>query len=285
MKLSLTFCLLLAALAGCNKAPTAPVPPPKVSVASMAGGPLMELLKVDDLERTYNIRVPATYKKENGPVPLVFAFSSFISGVFVDMGLGFGQLAEEKGFILVSPNALNGFGDAYTADHKQDLKFFGELFDYIAKEYNIDRNRVYLVGHSFAAGSISQSIAAEYGDRLAAMAVVGATAATSHEGQYTFVEKPKTPINVLFVNRLADPFIGYENDGERKGIKNSITWWAKQMGLPTKLAKQDGPNFFTLSTKGKGVEVKAMVYKKSDQNWPPSLNPILWKFFEDHPKK
>lgn len=96
---------------------------------------------------SYLIKVPSAYdpKKE---IPLVFALHGdegtpdYIYSVFKKM-----QDLSGGAFILVSPKAPSGGGSWYQAQQTHTT-FIDQLTDKMKKEYNIDQDRMYILGWS-----------------------------------------------------------------------------------------------------------------------------------------
>jgi pimeloyl-ACP methyl ester carboxylesterase len=98
------------------------------------------------------------------PLPLVVALhgSSGDENSFFE-GYGAGELrdlAEERGFIVAAPEQGAGFGDG---------KRFDALLESLSRDFVIDANRVYVIGHSMGASAAAQ-LATSRKTRVAAVA-------------------------------------------------------------------------------------------------------------------
>ena len=118
-------------------------------------------------------------------------------------------LADREGFIVVYPEGTGvlprrlhtwnaGTCCGYAHDHKvDDVAFVRALLDDLAKRVQIDQRRVYATGLSNG-GMMSYRLAAELGDRIAAIAsVAGGMVAES-------IRSPR-PVPVLHIHSLDDP--------------------------------------------------------------------------------
>ena len=110
-----------------------------------------EQLTVDGATRVYRIVIPHTLPDS---ASIVFAFHGINDSPESMAGYSYlDQLASRKGFILVYPAARNGMWETVdiapdTLDTNPDVCFFDQLLAHLADHYDIDRDRVYVVGMS-----------------------------------------------------------------------------------------------------------------------------------------
>lgn len=106
--------------------------------------------------RKYGINVPASYTGEIG-VPLVLHFHGWRpapAGVKDEVKYVWKTTGDKEGFITVAPEGsecpeLNPDGDPFLCfDEKKDDAWLSKLLDTITSSYNIDRDRIFLSGHS-----------------------------------------------------------------------------------------------------------------------------------------
>jgi polyhydroxybutyrate depolymerase len=131
-------------------------------------------------QREYHLIVPSSYDGETA-VPLVIALhGAGGSGQSFMENSSYKDLAEEAGYVIVFPEGVqNSWGyldrrdlaanDLYT----NDWSFVDTLIDQISAEYNIDSERVYIIGFSNG-GLLAMRIMCEYSSRLAGVAVIAA---------------------------------------------------------------------------------------------------------------
>ncbi|WP_442506731.1 alpha/beta hydrolase family esterase [Novipirellula sp. SH528] len=130
-----------------------------------------QLINVGQFERTFRVTVP---KDLVTPAPLVFAFHGI--GDSTDSMAAYSQLdllAAKNGFLLVYPASRNGMWDAInvdpeTLDANSDVQFFDALLEHMSSQYQIDRDRVYLMGMSNG-GSFVQLLANARSSNIAAV--------------------------------------------------------------------------------------------------------------------
>jgi polyhydroxybutyrate depolymerase len=126
----------------------------------------------------------------------------------------FRPIADREKFIIVCPDGIdrswNGGGPT-PANRKgiNDVKFIGELITYIINTYNGDPKRVYVTGMSNG-GFMSSRLACEMGNRIAAIAVVGASMITRMDYH------PTQPLPVMYIQGTEDPLVPY-NGGRTEG--------------------------------------------------------------------
>jgi polyhydroxybutyrate depolymerase len=86
-----------------------------------------------------------------------------------------------------------------------DVGFLSALIDKLSRDYRIDPKRVYSTGISNG-GFMSQRLACDLADKIAAIAVVAATMGRDLAGRC----KPSRPVSVLLIQGTEDPLVPYE---------------------------------------------------------------------------
>jgi len=118
------------------------------------------------------------------------------------------KVSDAHGFLVVYPNGLDRSwadgrgGTPSDRNSVNDLNFLSALIDKLKSEYNVDRSRIYATGMSNG-GFMSGLLACERSDRIAAVAIVGASlsetaAANCH---------PAKAISVMIVQGTEDPLV------------------------------------------------------------------------------
>ena len=214
------------------------------------------------VERRYLEYVPATYDAST-PSPVLFC----LHGLGQDCQTVFNQshfyeIAEEKGWILVYPEALDytveiplvgsyDFGNAWAAGVTitvsitvygipisydftlngtvDDSGFLNSLIDEMGNNYNIDADSIFFAGISLG-GFMCHRMAIEHGERINGIASVSGLVGTDMENL-----TPAANVNVLEVFGTADATIDYENATiERMGYgpfvvglpaEQTTEWW------------------------------------------------------------
>lgn len=187
----------------------------------------------DGLNREYIQYVPASYNA-NEAVPLVIVLHGLGDNMANMAQVGFHQVSDTANFIVVTPQAIvdqaftgstawnsgaGAFGISLNGD-VDDIGFINALIDTISDNFNIDQSRVFATGFSMG-GFMSNRIACELNNRVAAIASVGGTiggALTCNPGQAR---------RVCHFHGTDDATVGY---GMPDGIQdntfgNNVTDW------------------------------------------------------------
>ena len=163
--------------------------------------------------RPYSEFVPSSYSSTSA-VPLVIALHGYSSsGKQLESFVNFKAVAEQRGFILVSPDGtVDATGNQFWNATEVCCNFFSEVDDdaYLISilndmesKYSIDRKRIYFVGHSNG-GFMSYRMACKHSDRIAAIAsLAGATFLNSSDCG------AKNPVSVLQIHGTSDATILY----------------------------------------------------------------------------
>ena len=184
--------------------------------------------------RPYSEFVPSSYSSKS-PVPLVIALHGYSSsGKQLESFVNFKTVAEQRGFILVSPDGtVDATGNQFWNATEVCCNFFSEVDDdtylisilnEMESKYSIDPKRIYFVGHSNG-GFMSYRMACNHSDRIAAVAsLAGATFLNSSDCA------AKNPVSVLQIHGTSDTTILY-NGGAILGKQypsatGSVTQWA-----------------------------------------------------------
>ncbi len=280
-------------------------------------------IMVDGIERTYHLYIPNNYNP-NAHLPLLIVLhggGGNGKGMEEKTTLGeFDKLADKENFIVVYPDAFkkhwnDGKEDpySYSARHNiDDVKFISTLIDYLGKKYNIDKNRVYVVGMSNG-GMMSFRLACELSDKIAGIATV---AASMPENLYILCH-PSNKISILMIHGTHDPIVPWEGGyvhifGKRRGnvvsIEESFEFWARhnnctlqfnQTYLPD-IDPNDGTKVWKKECSNEENGTKVILYgiEGGGHTWPGGLRrfseqivgrishdinacKVIWNFFKE----
>jgi polyhydroxybutyrate depolymerase len=180
-------------------------------IAQRSFGNAASSITVDGHNRTYELHVPAAYKRDKA-VPLVVALHGRGGTGHVIVGLThFDSVADAHGFLVVYPDGLSAsWADGRGATPSDtggidDVKFISELIRKLARDYKIDSLRVFVTGYSNG-GFMSQRVACELSSQVAAVGVVAATM-----GEITASHcHPDIAISVMLIQGTKDPLVPFQ---------------------------------------------------------------------------
>lgn len=185
----------------------------------------LEEFSYQGARRNYYVYTPSSYSS-NKPMPLVMAFhgsSGRVDRLKEESGLN--NLAEQRGFIVVYPKAVNKIWT------NNDVSFVGALIDHLERSMNIDRNREYAVGAS-AGGIFTQKLACEMSNRFTAFATVIATMPK----QLSSTCNPPRAVPIIMFNGTDDPIVhwggGEPGNAARAAqllsVKETVEFWRRK---------------------------------------------------------
>lgn len=186
------------------------------------------------------VSVPQDYAEESS-LPLIVLLHGYTSsGNRQNAYMGFSKLVDEYGFLLAAPDGTqesggdrNRFWNASNAccnffeSEVDDVGYIKAVIDGMKSRYNVDAQRVYLVGHSNG-GFMSYRMAYEHsGDIAAIVSLAGA----SHMDERP---APASPINILQIHGTADGTIAYGGgdirDNRYPSALRTVRQWADYNG-------------------------------------------------------
>ncbi len=198
------------------------------------------------IKRTYSIYIPEGIQKSR-PAPLLVAIHG--GGGSAEKwpsytNNGFERLADRDHFILVYPNGLEGnWNDGRNVErfysHRNDIDdagFLAALIDKLTQSYPVDANRIYVTGASNG-GMMAHRLAAEYADKVTAIATVISSIPKNLEGKL----HPTRPVSVLVMNGTADPLVRWEGgpvkfgkltNGDVISTEQTIEFWTRHNKCP-----------------------------------------------------
>ncbi len=266
-------------------------------------------------KRNFLLHIPEKVRGKKG-VPLVLVLhGGGGTPEAVARLTGFSELADEEGFIVVYPAAVNrhwndGRNVKRFRSHREkidDVGFIATLIDTLIRRIGVDASRVYAAGMSNG-GMMCQRLGCELSPKLAAFASVGASLPENLAEQ-----KPVMPIAVLMINGTADPIVSFQGGGvglvKLRGrvvaVPKAIEFWVKANGceavpMETTLVKSDtGLGVHKTVYRGgrEGTEVVLLTVEGGGHTWPggrersskygrktDAINAtrLIWDFFLRH---
>jgi polyhydroxybutyrate depolymerase len=252
-------------------------------------------------DRPTDLKIPPDFDAGRD-YPLVVALHGYSANGFVQAAyFGLTNLVADNEILLLAPDGtLDSSGKLFwNADpaccdfdgkNPDDVGYIGRLIEDVSAAYPVDKQRVYLVGHSNG-GFMAYRMACERADLIAGIAGL-AGAAASVPSSCT----PSRSVNVLHIHGTADTTVPYAPGGLGVGAEQSVAQWAAHDGCGVTLtagAQLDietipGSETQTL-TAACPATVAVELWKVEGAghvpSWGPAFTPTLWKWLEDHPRK
>ncbi len=201
---------------------------------------IAKTIKVDDREREYMVHLPPSFNNESR-LPVIFALHGG-GGDYkrIIRYYNLNHLADENGFIIVYPNAINKAWSMSCVSSRvnkidnsvDDVHFISSLLNYLITDYKVDSKRVFCTGIS-RGGVFSLFLAWQLSDRITAIAPVCASMPQAISYEYTF--KHQTP--VLLINGTEDPLISYNGGPGKMNTGNAGSEKAKMLPTETLVSK------------------------------------------------
>jgi polyhydroxybutyrate depolymerase len=186
------------------------------------------------------LTVPASYSGSN-PAPLIVLLHGYgSSGAGQDSYMKFSDLANHYGFLFIAPDGQQetegqqsrfwNASDAccnFQGSPENDVAYVMSIINNVKSEYNVDSNRVYLIGHSNG-GFMSYRTAYENSASIAAIASLAGAEAT------VAGPAPANPVHILQIHGTADTTIAYAGDeiqgNNYPGAVETVERWAAYNG-------------------------------------------------------
>jgi polyhydroxybutyrate depolymerase len=252
-------------------------------------------LMVGSLSRTANVHVPAGYDPQT-PTPVVIDMHGRLGNATDEPPLSLSTpKADAEGFIVVYPQAwgsptswnAGGCCDPANTNNIDDVGFIHALIDELDAKLCVDDRRVYAMGMSNG-GYLSQRLACELADRVAAIGPVAGTLAVQ-------TCNPARPVPVFEVHGDQDPLVPYMY------AQQSVTYWAAKYHCGSMMTTYQNGAATCVSHSGcdAGADVVLCTLTGGGHQWPgggvtlPLLgNKIddlhatdaIWDFFAAHPR-
>lgn len=208
--------------------------------------------------RTYRLYVPAIYTGTSAR-PLVFNLHGYTSSALAQQQYTiFEPIADTANFLMVFPQGTkDGSNQTYwnaeiSGTGVNDIQFLSNLIDSLSAQYNIDANRIYSCGLSNG-GFMSQSLACELSNRIAAIASV---AASMYTIQYGSNCHPTRPLPVMQISGTADGTVPYNGGGVFMHVDSVVKYWVTKNGCNPTAIFSNVPNV----NSGDGCTAERYVY-------------------------
>lgn len=194
------------------------------------------------------VSVPEGYSSDS-PAPLVVLLHGYTSsGVGQEFYMKFSKLVDEYGFLYVRPNGTKEDSEAkhrfwnaneiccdFYGSGVDDSAYILGLIQEMKRQYGVDENRIYLIGHSNG-GFMSHRMAYDHPDTIAGIASLNGSSLPEMIGP-----TPERPVNILHIHGSMDKITLYEG-GEIRGVpypgaEESLEKWVAHNGMNAKKKK------------------------------------------------
>ena len=195
--------------------------------AALDSGPIMS--------RPYKYKVPSRYDATK-PTPLVVMLHGFTaSGELNELILHLAPLSESRTFLYAFPDGTKNplgmrFWNAtdfccnFFGSTVDDVAYITAVIDDMAARYNVDKRRVFLVGHSNG-GYMAHRMAC---DRSSKIAGIVSLAGAQWKDATRCV--PTDKVSVLQVHGTVDTLVGYGGGALYPSAKDTVATWANRNG-------------------------------------------------------
>lgn len=223
------------------------------------------------IRRTFVVHVPASAGKVKSLPLVIVLHGGGGQGSRMNGLTNFNKLADQQSFYVVYPDGIDhNWNDGRSTVRRKDVddvKFLSELIEHLAKNYGIDRQRVYATGISNG-GMMSLRLACELSDKIAAVASIAANLPAELQPRC----RPARPVSVLMISGTADPLMPFDGGdiatmggrgmgGKVISAQETTDFWAKQNRTTAKPVVTELPDV----DPNDGTRVRRAVFSKGTQ--------------------
>jgi polyhydroxybutyrate depolymerase len=174
-----------------------------------------EKINVDGLTRKFVIYIPSVNNATDKMPVIISLHGRLGTGKGMMSFADFRATAQREKIIIVCPDGIDkSWNDGRpTPSEKKgvnDVKFIDQLISYILNTYHADEKRIYVTGMSNG-GFMASRLACELNNRIAAVAIVGASMANNVD------YKPNKPIPIMYIQGTKDPLVPFDGGALKNG--------------------------------------------------------------------
>lgn len=222
--------------------------------------------------RSYRLYVPAIYTGSSAR-PLIINMHGYTSNAATQqLYSNFMPIADTANFLMVYPQGTNYSGQPFwnagiSPTLVDDKNFISQLIDSLKLNYNIDLNAVYSTGMSNG-GFMSQTLACELSNRIAAIASVTGSMFTTQYGSNCHATRP---VPMMQIHGTADPTVPYGGNTSALPIDSVVRFWVVRNGCNTTPAFSNVPNTNTTD----GCTAEHYVYSNGNSGSSVELYKVI----------
>lgn len=264
------------------------------AVGCSSDSPMKERPTLYGGDRQTSLRVPENFD-ESKDYPLVVVLHGYGANGFVQESYFQSKAYATNGdaFVMAPDGLVDDTGKQFwNADSQccdfggknpDDVGFIGGLIDDVSKDWPIDANKVFLIGHSNG-GYMSYRMSCDRADIIAGIVVLAGVASSMPASC-----NPSKPVNILHMHGTADDTVPFST------VESSISEWSQKDGCGT--TKTDGPtldiesslagNETTTATvngcpAGTTIEQWSIEGASHIPNFVPTIGQTLWTWLNAH---
>jgi polyhydroxybutyrate depolymerase len=237
-------------------------------------------IRIGSLNRSYTLYTPKSYSPGK-KMPLVYLLHGFTQTAADIMRYSaFNGLADSFGFFAVYPSGVNngwntnsGFPGGSTAD---DVGFIRILSDSLIARFGIDADRIYSCGFS-AGGFMSQRLACELSNRIAAIASV---AGTMSDAAFKACN-PGRAVPMLHIHGTSDLVVTYNGGISNISADKLVQFWvnkaacnatATKINIPDRVQEGSTAQWQRFGPCNQSLEMAHIAVNNGGHTWPGSSN-------------
>ena len=247
-------------------------------------------------DRPVDIKAPPSFDAGRD-YPLIVALHGYGGNSFQHTAyFGLTKLVTDGEALMIAPDGIvdTGGRQFWNADpqccdfggkNPDDVGYIGKLVDDVLASWPVDRNRVFIIGHSNG-GYMAYRMACERPDVITGIAGL-AGAAASMRASCT----PERSVNVLQIHGTLDDVVPYVSGEE------SVQQWSDHDGctgpfvpgatfdLEAALPGNETRALAVACPTGVAVELWKIEGGSHIPNFGAGFTPTLWRWLQDHPRK
>lgn len=239
---------------------------------SVAQTTVVDSIIAGGIYRSYRLYVPAIYTGSSAR-PLIINMHGYTSNAATQqLYSNFMPIADTANFLMVYPQGTNYSGQPFwnagiSPTLVDDKSFISQLIDSLKLNYNIDLNAVYSTGMSNG-GFMSQTLACELSNRIAAIASVTGSMFTTQYGSNCHATRP---VPMMQIHGTADPTVPYGGNASALPIDSVVRFWVVRNGCNPTPAFSNVPNTNTTD----GCTAEHYVYSNGNSGSSVELYKVI----------
>ncbi len=268
-------------------------------------------------QRTFSYHLPKSYTPHLQYLPLVIALhGTGEMGIDLEKGIlqgRFDTLSDQSRIMIAYPDALQGtWNSEKKVSQPDDRGFIRAVILYFRQKYNVDPERIYVLGMS-TGGLMTYQLACDSADMVTAIATVAAAMPLSLASTC----KPARPIPVLMINGTSDPILPWNSHqffsvlggsrSSRLSIPETLEAWRKIDKITSPIFQQPMSNtqydstwvWLSVANMPQVVDVVLYTIYNGGHTWPGGqqylpveyigktskafdASIVIWQFFISH---